>query len=104
LVTAPLNKNNINSPEKRFVVIQNILLKHLEFMNSLMFLVAEDIRVGLVTGHIPLKNVAENISAESITKKLDIMNLKSLEEDFGINKPRIAVGTEPTRWRRWTSW
>ncbi|RPA68245.1 4-hydroxythreonine-4-phosphate dehydrogenase PdxA [Cyclobacteriaceae bacterium YHN15] len=90
LVTAPLNKNNINSPEKRFVGHTEYLTEAFGIHESLMFLVAEDIRVGLVTGHIPLKNVAENISAESIGKKLDIM-LKSLQEDFGINKPRVAV-------------
>lgn len=90
LVTAPLNKNNINSPERKFVGHTEYLTEAFGASNSLMFLVAEDIRVGLVTGHVSIKNVAENITAENIKNKLNIMNL-SLKNDFGIGKPRIAV-------------
>lgn len=90
LVTAPLNKNNINSPEKRFIGHTEYLTEAFEEKESLMFLVAEGIRVGLVTGHMPLSKVAENVTTENIRKKLDLM-LNSLRNDFGINKPRIAV-------------
>lgn len=90
LVTAPLNKNNINSPEKKFIGHTEYLTEAFEIKESLMFLVAEDIRVGLVTGHMPLKKVAQHVTAENIRKKLDIM-LKSLQNDFGIGKPRVAV-------------
>lgn len=90
LVTAPLNKNNINTPERKFIGHTEYLTEAFEIKESLMFLVAEDIRVGLVTGHIPLKQVAANVTAENIKKKLDIM-LQSLQADFGIGKPRVAV-------------
>lgn len=90
LVTAPLNKNNINTPENKFVGHTEYLTEAFGIKNSLMFLVAEDIRVGLVTGHVSIKNVAENITPENIKNKLNIMNL-SLKNDFGIGKPRIAV-------------
>ncbi|MCH6199276.1 4-hydroxythreonine-4-phosphate dehydrogenase PdxA [Aquiflexum sp. LQ15W] len=90
LVTAPLNKNNINSPEKKFVGHTEYLTEAFGSKDSLMFLVADGIRVGLVTGHIPLKDVAKNVTAEKIKSKLNIM-LKSLKDDFGISKPKIAV-------------
>lgn len=57
---------------------------------SLMFLVGEKIRVGVVTGHQPLNSVAESITTESIMKKLRVLNA-SLKNDFTIRKPRIAV-------------
>lgn len=90
LVTAPLNKNNINSEELKFVGHTEYLTAAFGAADSLMFLVAEDIRVGVVTGHIPLKDVAKKVTAENIKIKLDLM-IKSLTDDFGINKPRIAV-------------
>ncbi len=90
LVTAPLNKNNINSETLKFVGHTEYLTDAFAVKNSLMFLVAEDIRVGVVTGHIPLKEVAKKVNAESIRVKLSLM-LKSLTDDFAIAKPRIAV-------------
>lgn len=90
LVTAPLNKNNINTPEKKFVGHTEYLTEAFGVNNSLMFLVAEDIRVGLVTGHVSIKNVAVNVTGKNIIDKLHIM-IKSLKDDFGIGKPRIAV-------------
>lgn len=90
LVTAPLNKNNINSPEKKFVGHTEYLTEAFGSKDSLMFLVADGIRVGLVTGHVPLKDVAKNVTPEKIKSKLNIM-LKSLKDDFGIAKPKIAV-------------
>ncbi|MCR9014785.1 4-hydroxythreonine-4-phosphate dehydrogenase PdxA [Aquiflexum gelatinilyticum] len=90
LVTAPLNKNNINSPEKKFVGHTEYLTEAFGSKDSLMFLVAEGIRVGLVTGHIPLKDVSKNVTPEKIKSKLNIM-MKSLKDDFGIAKPKIAV-------------
>jgi 4-hydroxythreonine-4-phosphate dehydrogenase len=90
LVTAPLNKNNINTPDKPFTGHTEYLTESFSVDESLMFLVAEDIRVGLVTGHLPLKEVPAKITKENIRKKLILM-LTSLEQDFGINKPKIAV-------------
>ncbi|SHM45873.1 4-hydroxythreonine-4-phosphate dehydrogenase [Cyclobacterium lianum] len=90
LVTAPLNKSNINSAEKPFVGHTEYLSDAFETKKVLMFMVSDDMRVGLVTGHLPLKSVVENITPESIKGKLKIM-LKSLNQDFGIVKPKIAV-------------
>ncbi|MFD2035291.1 4-hydroxythreonine-4-phosphate dehydrogenase PdxA [Belliella marina] len=90
LVTAPLNKNNINTKELKFVGHTEYLTASFGAKDSLMFLVAEDVRVGIVTGHIPLKDVAQHVNTESIRTKLNLM-LRSLTDDFAINKPRIAV-------------
>lgn len=90
LVTAPLNKNNINSPEKPFVGHTEYLTDSFGVEESLMFLVSDDIRVGLVTGHLPIKEVSSKVTMENIRKKLTLM-LTSLEQDFGINRPKVAV-------------
>jgi 4-hydroxythreonine-4-phosphate dehydrogenase len=90
LVTAPLNKNNVNSEELHFVGHTEFITNEVGAKESLMLMVAEQFRVGLVTGHLPLAKVAENITQERIIQKAKIF-LKSLEKDFGINKPKIAI-------------
>ncbi|MBD8490323.1 4-hydroxythreonine-4-phosphate dehydrogenase PdxA [Echinicola sp. CAU 1574] len=90
LVTAPLNKNNINSAELKFVGHTEYLTEAFNCNDSMMFMVAEDMRIGLVCGHVPLSEVVANVTGKRIKQKLKIM-LKSLKEDFGIEKPRIAV-------------
>jgi 4-hydroxythreonine-4-phosphate dehydrogenase len=90
LVTAPLNKNNINSEDLHFVGHTEFITEAVGSKDSLMLMVSEKIRVGLVTGHVPLAKVAELITQERIITKATIL-LKSLEEDFGINKPKIAI-------------
>lgn len=88
LVTGPLNKNLIKV--EGFTGHTEYITKKFEVEESMMFLVSETLRMGLVTNHLPLKEVAENISIDKILRKLRIMN-RSLEEDFAINRPRIAV-------------
>lgn len=89
LVTAPINKDNIQSEEFDFS-------GHTEYLSSefggesLMILMTENLRIGLITGHIPLSKVAESITQELIIKKVNIM-YKSLKQDFCIQKPKIAV-------------
>lgn len=90
LVTAPLNKNNINSPERSFVGHTEYLAEAFGSNKSLMFMVTEGMRVGLVTGHLPLREVAEQVTRGRIKEKLEIM-IHSLQSDFGIQKPKIAV-------------
>lgn len=90
LVTAPLNKHNINSETVKFVGHTEYLTEALGVKDSLMFLVSQDIRVGLVTGHLPLSEVSKQVTADRIKSKLDIM-LQSLKNDFGVGKPKIAV-------------
>lgn len=90
LVTAPLNKNNIHTPENRFIGHTEFLSEAFEVEKSLMFMVSDDMRVGLVTSHVPLREVTGLLTAANIREKIKLM-LKSLKDDFGIAKPRIAV-------------
>ncbi|HAS58888.1 MAG TPA: 4-hydroxythreonine-4-phosphate dehydrogenase PdxA [Algoriphagus sp.] len=90
LVTAPLNKNNINSEDLKFVGHTEFLTEAVGAKKSLMFMVAEQLRVGLVTGHIPLSKVAQTVTGEKIKEKANLM-LQSLEKDFSIAKPKIAI-------------
>lgn len=90
IVTAPINKHNIQSEEFKFAGHTEYLAKEAGVKDSLMLLVDGDLRVGVVTGHIPIKEVSEKVTAEKIDSKLDVLE-KSLKHDFGIKKPRIAV-------------
>ena len=90
LVTAPINKKNTQSPSFDFTG-HTPYLKHAFNVNDvLMLMVSENFRVGLVTEHVPVKDVAQYITREAILSKLNIMR-DSLVRDFGIDKPRIAV-------------
>ena len=90
LITGPINKDNIQSEQFSFPGHTEFLKERLEAEEVLMFLVSDDLRVGVVTGHIPVSQVSESITKELILQKLNIMN-KALVEDFGIKKPKIAV-------------
>ncbi|MDZ4822392.1 MAG: 4-hydroxythreonine-4-phosphate dehydrogenase PdxA [Flavobacteriales bacterium] len=90
LVTAPINKETIQSDNFKFAGHTEYLAKVAGTEQVLMFLVSENLRVGIVTGHMPLKDVAQNISKEKIIAKLRLMR-ESLLKDFGIGTPRIAV-------------
>ncbi len=90
LVTAPVNKNNINSEELHFVGHTEFITSAVGAKDSLMLMVSEELRVGLVTGHIPLAKVSETVTKERIIQKANLL-LASLEKDFGINKPKIAI-------------
>ncbi len=90
LVTAPINKHNIQRDEFDFPGHTEYLQARTESDDVLMFMVSDDLRVGVVTGHIPVKDIAPNISAEAIVSKLTLMNA-SLKRDFWIQKPKIAV-------------
>ncbi len=90
LVTAPINKQNIQSDTFKFPGHTEYLDEVFDKGSSLMILMKENLRVALVTGHLPLNKVAENLSIEKIVKKLHILN-KSLIQDFSIRKPKIAV-------------
>ena len=92
LLTAPINKHNIQSKDFNFPGHTEYLEKKFGGDNkkSLMILLNEKIRVALVTGHIPLSEVKQQLSTAGILEKITIFN-KSLREDFGILRPRIAV-------------
>jgi len=89
LVTAPINKYNIQSENFNFPGHTDYLNQELEG-NALMFMVQEDLRVGLFTDHIPLNEVTSHLTEELITKKIETIK-QSLIQDFSINKPKIAV-------------
>lgn len=89
LVTAPINKNNIQSEQFKFAGHTEYLAEKFG-QGALMILVSGTLRVGLVTGHVPVSQIAEKISSEKILSKIKTLN-KSLLEDFGIRKPKIAV-------------
>jgi 4-hydroxythreonine-4-phosphate dehydrogenase len=90
LVTAPLSKGNINSEAQPFVGHTEYLIEATGSKSGLMMLVGEDLRVGLVTGHIPLAQVPAAVTKEKVIEKAKIF-IQSLEKDFGINKPKIAI-------------
>lgn len=90
LVTAPLNKNNLNSEDFHFIGHTEYITEAVGAKESLMMMVDENFRVAMLTGHMPLAKVSEHITKERIQKKANIF-LKSLEEDFGITKPKIAI-------------
>lgn len=89
LVTAPINKYNVQSEEFKFPGHTDYLDQELEG-NALMLMVQDNLRVGLLTDHIPLSEVASHLSEELIMKKIETVR-KSLIQDFSINNPKIAV-------------
>lgn len=89
LLTAPINKENIQSDEFNFPGHTEYLEDNLEG-NSLMVLMTDELRIGLITGHIPVSQIATTITPELIKEKVAIMH-KSLIYDFNISKPKIAV-------------
>jgi len=90
LVTAPINKHNMQQDGFRFPGHTEYLQAKTESTDALMFMLADALRVGVATGHIPVANIAENITRENITRKLKVMD-QSLKTDFWIQKPKIAV-------------
>ncbi|MEO6901504.1 MAG: 4-hydroxythreonine-4-phosphate dehydrogenase PdxA [Bacteroidia bacterium] len=90
LVTAPINKENIQSPSFNFPGHTEYLTEKFGNTNSLMFLVSDTLRVAVVTGHIPVTQVGQTLSAEKILEKILLLNT-SLIVDFKIRKPKIAV-------------
>jgi len=90
LVTAPINKSNIQSRSFNFPGHTEYLADKFKVSDNLMIMVSNNIRIGVVTGHIPLKDVANKLSVDLIMSKIRIMN-QSLIQDFAITKPKIAV-------------
>jgi 4-hydroxythreonine-4-phosphate dehydrogenase len=89
LVTAPINKYNVQSEDFKFPGHTDYLDKELEG-NALMLMVQDNLRVGLLTDHIPVNEVASHLTESLIVKKIETIK-KALIQDFGINKPKIAV-------------
>ena len=89
LVTAPINKHSIQSADFNFPGHTDYLAKELEG-ESLMFMITETLKIGLLTDHVALKDIANTITPELIEKKLKIIQ-ETLKQDFRIQKPKIAV-------------
>ncbi len=90
LITAPIDKHNIQSEKFRFKGHTDYLKSVAEAEEALMFMVSDTLRIGLATDHVPLVKVPEIINTEALMTKIRLMN-RSLIYDFGIRKPRIAV-------------
>ncbi|MFM2267184.1 MAG: 4-hydroxythreonine-4-phosphate dehydrogenase [Bacteroidota bacterium] len=90
IVTPPIHKKAMQMAGFPFVGHTEYITEKFESKESLMFMVCDDFRIGLVTNHLPLAQVAAAVTKEKIAEKLKIMN-KSLKIDFFIEKPLIAV-------------
>lgn len=90
LVTAPIHKKNVQSSEFNYTGHTPFLKNFFGATDVVMILFANEFRVALVTEHVPVNEVASQISRDIILRKLNILN-ESLKKDFGIDKPKIAV-------------
>lgn len=89
LVTAPVNKYNIQSEEFKFPGHTDYLDKELEG-DALMLMVHDDLRVGLLTDHVPVNEVAKHLNEKLISSKIKTI-IQTLKQDFEIEKPKVAV-------------
>ena len=89
MVTAPINKENIQNEKFNFPGHTDYLSEKLNG-DSLMFMISEELKLGLLTDHVSVNEIISNVNPEKIKKKISIME-KSLIMDFGIIKPKIAV-------------
>lgn len=90
LVTAPINKKNIQSDKFNFPGHTEYLAEKFHAPEPLMLMVSGNLRIGVVTGHLPISEVSATLSKELILKKIKILN-DSLIKDFNIQKPKIAL-------------
>jgi 4-hydroxythreonine-4-phosphate dehydrogenase len=90
VVTAPIHKKNIYSEQFKYTGHTPFLKEFFGAKDVVMLMTAENIKVGLVTEHLPVAEVAQHITREAIGSKLQVLH-SCLQKDFGIDKPRIAV-------------
>ena len=90
LVTAPINKRAMTNEGFGYTGHTEYLEKEFEVDEVAMIMVCDRLKIGVVTGHIALKDVAKSITKEKILSKLRLMKA-SLERDFGVDAPKIAV-------------
>jgi len=90
LVTAPINKKNIQSKDFHFPGHTEYLANRFGVSDYLMLMVSHNLRIGVITGHIPLQDVFTSLTEDLILRKIRILN-QSLMQDFGIRSPRIAI-------------
>lgn len=90
LITAPINKHNIQQEEFNFPGHTEYIQSKTGSSDVLMFMISDELKIGVVTGHIPVNEIAKNITRETIVAKLKLMH-NSLKNDFWVQKPKIAV-------------
>jgi len=90
LITAPINKDNIQSENFDFPGHTEYLAELFNAEDYAMLMVSETMKMGVVTTHMPIAKVAGSLSKELILAKIRII-AKSLQQDFSITKPKIAV-------------
>lgn len=90
IVTAPINKDNTQSTNFNFPGQTEYLAKKFGKEEPLMVLMTDEIKIGLITAHIPISKVSESITPELIKRKVAIFH-DSLIQDFGVFKPKIAI-------------
>jgi 4-hydroxythreonine-4-phosphate dehydrogenase len=90
LVTGPIHKANLPQDRFPFPGHTEFFSQHFAARTSVMLLVSQELRVGLVTNHLPLSQVAAALSPELVLAKIRVLH-RSLQCDFGLSKPRIAV-------------
>jgi 4-hydroxythreonine-4-phosphate dehydrogenase len=90
LITAPLHKFTMQSTEFNFTGHTPYLQQAFQADDVLMLMISENMRVGLLTEHIAIGEVAKQITKEKIIQKINLLK-NSLKKDFGIEKPKIAI-------------
>lgn len=90
LVTAPINKKAMQMANFPFIGHTEYLTDAFKAKESLMLMVSDALRIGVVTNHLPLREVAAAVTVEKVLRKIQIMS-ETLRVDFGIEKPTIAV-------------
>jgi len=90
LVTAPINKDNIQSENFDFPGHTEFLAQRFKTSNYLMLMVSDTMKIGVVTTHMPLAEVSKHITKEAVLSKLRIL-ARTLQQDFSVPRPRIAV-------------
>ena len=90
LVTAPINKSNIQSEQFHFPGHTEYLQSEFGVGESLMLMASDSLRLGILTGHVPLAQAPSLVTREKLLSTLRLLN-KTMLEDFNINRPGIAV-------------
>lgn len=90
LVTMPVDKATFQMQDESFVGHTELLTKAFGIHESLMLMVSDELRIGVVTNHLPIRNISRNLSTKKIVQKVTIMD-KTLKQDFSIQRPIIAL-------------
>ncbi len=90
LVTAPISKKNVKSNEFPYNGHTDYLAKLFGKNESLMMMISDTLKVGLVTVHVPITEISKNLSVDKIYKKIELL-YQSLQQDFALTAPKIAV-------------